>query len=247
MLLFLHGFPDTADMWLPQMEFMHAQGYRCLAADTLGCGASEMAPKLSDYNAEKIAGDSVGLLDELGINQVDLVGHDWGAALAWLIAGHYPSRVRKLCVMSVGHPMAYARSGLDQKLKGWYIIYFLFAGLSERLLMGDGRFSFRRVFRSHPDMESVISRLSAPGRLTAAVRIYRASLPTVLLKPQPRIKADVLGIYSQDDAFLVPSQMRDSGKWVDGRWQPEFIDGGHWIPLEQPRYTNERLLDWFSS
>lgn len=243
-MLFIHGFPDTAEMWLPQMEFMHAQGFRCIAADTLGCGESEMAPRLSDYNAAKIAADHVALLDELGIRQVALVGHDWGAVLAWLIAGHYPSRVRKLCVMSVGHPMAYARSGLDQKLRGWYILYFLFAGLSEKLLMGTGRLSLRHVFGSHPQLESVLSRVSAPGRLTAAVRIYRASLQTVLLKSQPRVKADVLGIHSRDDVFLVPSQMRDSGKWVDGQWVPEFIDGGHWIPLEQPDWVNARLRQW---
>ncbi|MEQ9009905.1 alpha/beta fold hydrolase [Algiphilus sp.] len=244
-ILFIHGFPDTAEMWLPQMERLHAQGYRCIASDTLGCGESVMAPRLTHYNATCIAGDHIALLDELGIKQAHLVGHDWGAAIAWLVAGHFPSRVRKLCMLSVGHPMAYARAGMDQKLKAWYIVFFLFAGIAETLLMGDGRLSFRHVFRSHPDIESVISRLSAPGRLTAALRIYRASLPTVLLKPQPRIKADTLGVFSEADAFLVSSQMKNSGQWIDGRWKAEMIRGGHWIPLEQPDWVNETLTRWF--
>lgn len=241
---FIHGFPDTAAMWLPQMAYLHALGYRCVAADTLGCGESAMAPELSDYNAEKIAADHVALLETLGVRQVDLVGHDWGAVLGWLVAGHYPDRVRKLCAISVGHPMAYARAGLDQKLKGWYILYFLFAGLSEKLLSGLGKLSLRQIFASHPEIELVMTRLSAPGRLTAAVRIYRASLPTVLLKRQPRVQADVLAIHSKDDAFLVQSQVRESGRWVDGHWETKFIDGGHWIPIEQPDFLNHGLKEF---
>lgn len=243
-MLFLHGFPDVAEMWIRQMEFMHEQGYRCIAPDTVGCGESEIAPRLGDYHAIKIAGDSAALLEHLGIAKVDVVGHDWGAVLAWLFAGHFPSRVRKLMVMSVGHPMAYARAGWDQKIAAWYIVFFLMAGLAEKLLLGNGKLSLSGVFK-HPHADEVMARMREPGRMTAALRIYRASLATVLLKKQPRISADVYGLYSRGDAFLVESQMRNSEKWVDGAWKQKSVEGGHWMPLDQPDMVNGCLQEWF--
>ncbi|MBD2858805.1 alpha/beta hydrolase [Spongiibacter sp. KMU-158] len=244
-VLFLHGFPDTAEMWQAQIQFMHDAGYRCLAPDTIGCGHSQIAPKLADYNARTIIEDSVALMDQLGITKADVVGHDWGAALAWLLTAWHPERVRRLVAMSVGHPSAYAKSGLEQKLAGWYIAFFTLGALAERLLLGSGRFSLRRVFGSHPEMDEVMSRVSQPGRLRAALRIYRASLVTALLKTHPRVTVPTLGIYSRGDVFLVESQMRNSEKWVDGPWRLEIVNGGHWIPLEQPDYVNAQLKEHF--
>ncbi|QYJ80052.1 alpha/beta fold hydrolase [Shewanella acanthi] len=243
--LFVHGFPDTADMWLTQMNALHTAGYRCIAPDTVGCGESQIAPALSDYNARTIAEDLTALLDHLQMSQVNVVGHDWGAALAWLLAAYHPERVRRLVVLSVGHPMAYARAGMDQKFAGWYIAYFCLAGLAEALLPGHGRFSLRRVFGSHPKIEEVMARLASPGRLTAALRIYRASLVTMLWRKHPKITVPTTGIWSRGDAFLVESQIRESRHYVDGAWQCEVIDGGHWISLEHPNYLNSRLLAAF--
>lgn len=244
-VLLLHGFPDTAQMWVAQITALHEAGYRCLAPDTVGCGQSQIAPRRSDYDVRTIVDDHRELLRHLGINTCDVVGHDLGAVAAWMLAGWYPNVVRHLVVLSVGHPTAYARSGVDQKRAGWYIGYFWMAGVAERLLPGHGRFSLRRVFGTHPDIEEVMQRLSAPGRLTAALRLYRASLVSALLRKNPRIKAPTLGIWSDRDAFLVESQMRGSEAWMDGPWTVESISGGHWIPLEQPEYLNRRLLKFF--
>ncbi|MBX7433969.1 alpha/beta fold hydrolase [Mycobacterium sp. Y57] len=245
-VLLLHGFPDTAEMWADQIAALHHAGYRCLAPDTIGCGQSQIAARRTDYNIRSIVDDHWELLRQLGIQRCDVVGHDIGAVSAWLLAGYHPGAVRRLAVMSVGHPMAYARAGLDQKRAGWYIAYFTMAGIAERLLPGRGPLSLRRVFGSHPDIEGVLRRLSAPGRLTAAVRVYRASLVTVLVRKQPRVAAPTLGIWSDRDAFLVESQMRNSVHWVDGTWTFEAVPGGHWIPLEQPDYLNRRLLQFLA-
>ena len=76
-VLLLHGFPDEASMWQPQMAALHAAGYRGVAPDTLGCGQSDMAPRVRDYHCVKIAGDHVALLNHLGIDKAHVVGHDW--------------------------------------------------------------------------------------------------------------------------------------------------------------------------
>jgi pimeloyl-ACP methyl ester carboxylesterase len=242
-VLLLHGFPDTAEMWLPQIEMLHRAGYRCLAPDTLGCGHAEIAPRLGDYHALKITGDHRALLEHLGIAQVHVVGHDWGAVIGWLFAAHFPQCAQSLVAMSVGHPTAYARSGVRQKLVAWYTYFFLLGGLADRLLAGEGWLSLRRVFRGHPQMDEVLRRLREPGRMTAALRIYRAAIVPVLLQRQPQVAAPTLGLWSDGDIFLVEAQMQASDSFVDGAWRYQRLHGGHWMSLEQPERVGALVLE----
>lgn len=241
-IMLLHGFPDTATMWRPQIEALHAAGYRVLAPDTVGCGASEMAPRLRDCNCEWIAGDQVALLEHLGIARAHVAGHDWGAVVAWLMAGHFPDRVLSLTAMSVGHPTAYARAGFAQKRLGWYTLFFQLGGLAESRLLGEGRLSLRNVFRSHPDMDAVMQRLRAPGRMTAALRIYRAAIGPVLTRRQPDVCAPTLGLWSDQDRFLTEDQMQASERYCRAGFRYQRLAGHHWIPLQQPERVNQLLL-----
>lgn len=245
-VLLLHGFPDESEMWRPQIEALHAAGYRCIAPDTLGCGQSDMAPRVRDYNAKHIASDHAALLDHLQIEKAHVAGHDWGAVIAWMLGAHFPQRVNRLVVMSVGHPTVYGRAGLSQKLLGWYVLFFQLGGFSEKLLSGKGRFSLPNVFVGHPKMDEVVKRLQEPGRLTGALRLYRAALYTILIQAQPKVSAPTLGLWSDGDAFLVEEQMTDSEPWVEGPWRYERLSGGHWMTLEQPQRINELLLDFLS-
>ncbi|NGP53124.1 alpha/beta fold hydrolase [Thioalkalivibrio sp. XN8] len=241
-VLLLHGFPDEATLWSAQFPALHAAGYRCIAPDTVGCGESDIAPGLRDYRAPAIAGDHLALLDELGVARAHVVGHDWGAVLAWLLAGHSPERVRSLAVLGVGHPTAYARAGLKQKLLAWYTYYFLLAGISDRLLQGDSPLSLTRYFQ-HPRKAQVLERLRRPGRMTAALRIYRANVATVLLQRHPKPAAPTLGIWAEGDRFLVESQMTRSEGWVTGPWRYRRFPGDHWTPVTEPARLNAALLD----
>ena len=81
-VLLLHGFPDQAEMWHPQIQALHHAGFRCIAPDTVGCGQSDVALRQRDYHVDKIIGDHLALLESLEITQIHLVGHDWGAIIA---------------------------------------------------------------------------------------------------------------------------------------------------------------------
>lgn len=245
-VLLLHGFPDEATLWAGQIEALHAAGYRCIAPDTVGCGESDIAPRLRDYGALAIVGDHLALLDHLGIARVHVVGHDWGAVLAWLLAGHFPDRALSLAVLGVGHPTAYARSGLKQKLLAWYTYYFLLAGISDRLLQGDSALSLTRYFQ-HPRKQQVLERLRRPGRMTAALRIYRANVATILLQRHPKPGAPTLGIWAEGDRFLVESQMTRSEQWVTGPWRYERFTGDHWTPIGEAARLNRALLRFLSA
>ncbi len=242
-ILLLHGFPDEATMWWPVLSRLAADGHRVIAPDTVGCGQSGMAPHRYDYGALQVVSDHVALLDHLGVDRVHVVGHDWGSVIAWFLAVYHPDRLRSLVAVSLGHPTAYAHAGLSQKRAGWYIGVFCAAGLAERVLLERSPLGLSHVFGSHPDIDEVLDRLGKPGRLTAAVRLYRANLLQVLMQRHPAVKAPTLGIWSSGDPFVVECQMTDSATYVDGPWRYVHLDGGHWIPIDQPELLTDLVLE----
>jgi pimeloyl-ACP methyl ester carboxylesterase len=100
-ILFLHGFPELWYSWRHQLLSLSSLGYRCIAPDLRGYGDSDAPPSPSDYTVFHVVGDLVGVMDSLGIEQVFLVGHDWGAIIAWYFCFIRPDRVKALVNMSV--------------------------------------------------------------------------------------------------------------------------------------------------
>ncbi|KAH7517049.1 hypothetical protein FEM48_Zijuj09G0020500 [Ziziphus jujuba var. spinosa] len=100
-VLFLHGFPELWYSWRHQLLSLSALGYRAIAPDLRGYGDSDAPPSAASYTAHHIVGDLVGLLDHLGIDKVFLVGHDWGAIVAWYLCLFRPDRVKALVNLSV--------------------------------------------------------------------------------------------------------------------------------------------------
>ena len=100
-ILFLHGFPELWYSWRHQLFSLSSHGYRCIAPDLRGFGDTDAPPSSASYTALHIVGDLVGLLDHLGIDQVFLVGHDWGAMMAWYFCWLRPDRVKALVSLSV--------------------------------------------------------------------------------------------------------------------------------------------------
>src|SRR5882762_12002896 len=120
-VLLVHGFPDDHTVWRNQIPALVDAGYRVITLDTRGCGESEIKPREGDYAIDNLVAVLVALLDALGIAKVGLVGHDWGALQAWCFAMERPERVDRYIAISVGHPKAYARGGVPQTLKGYYL------------------------------------------------------------------------------------------------------------------------------
>lgn len=247
-VLLLHGFPDSHNLWRNQVTALTAAGYQTIAPDLRGFGESDRPDAVDAYNILVLLGDVGGVLDNLGIARAHVVGHDWGAALAWSFAAFVPDRVDHLVAMSVGHPGAFRNAGLRQRQLSWYMLFFQWAGIAEEWLSADDWANFRE-WAQHPDTKAVEADLARPGALTAALNWYRANLPpeTWIQPPMafPPIASPTMGIWSSGDMALTEEQMTGSSEFVSGPWRYERIeDVGHWMQLEAPDAVNALLLDF---
>jgi pimeloyl-ACP methyl ester carboxylesterase len=246
-VLLVHGFPDDHEVWRHQIAALVQAGYRVIAPDMRGCGASDAPAGVAHYKLERLVADLVALLDQLRIERVRLVGHDWGAVIAWTLAAQHPERVHNYVALSVGHLNAYTRAPLEQKLKGWYVVMFQLRGFAEWLMQRqDWRFT-RWFTDQHAELPNWIARLSQPGRLTAAISWYRANLQLIFPARHPKVRCPVLGVWSERDRYLCEQQMTDSRRWVEGAWRYERVAAAsHWLQLDKPELINRLILDEFA-
>ena len=251
-VILLHGFPDTGDLWRKQVPALVQQGFRAIVPDMRGRGRSSKPEAVSDYRLSSIVRDVTGILDALRIERAHVVGHDWGAPVAWLVAALAPERVDRLVAISVGAPGAAARPTLEAFQKGWYRLLFLFEGVAEDVIQRDDWYLFRLFLAGAQDTDAYVKTLSEPGALTPALNWYRANLPVQALfgrtgGPQlPMVKADTLGIWSAGDLYLTEEAMTRSEQRVQGRWRYEQLGGSHWVPIDQPDRLNRLLLEFLS-
>lgn len=246
-VLLVHGFPDDGEVWRKQVPTLLAAGYRVIVPDLRGCGESAMPESVSDYSLDNLVADLIGVLDSVGAEKVRLVAHDWGAVIAWQLCMRHPQRVDRYVALSVGHPNAYAQGSIEQKLKGWYVLFFQLRGIPEWLLKRNDWSFFRNFSRFPSETPRWIDKLSRPGRLRAAINYYRANLGLLLKTDWPRVSVPVFGIWSSGDAFLAESQMTSTQRFVTSAWRYERIDGPqHWLQLDAPERVNELLIDYLA-
>jgi pimeloyl-ACP methyl ester carboxylesterase len=250
-VLLLHGFPDSSALWRKQVPALVDAGFRTVAPDLRGFGESDRPEKPEDYAIRRSFVDMIMLLDELEIERAHVVGHDFGAGLAWALAALAPERVDRLVVLSVGHPNMFREPSLEQRQKSWYMLFFQFDGLAERLLMRDDWKLFRDWTRDAHDRDRYLADLSRPGALVAGLNWYRAnSSPFRELEqrpPFPSVAAPTLGLWSSGDAYLLEEGMAGSGDYVTGPWRYERIEGAsHWMQLDAPERVNELLLEFLA-
>ncbi|PKL38444.1 MAG: hypothetical protein CVV44_11195 [Spirochaetae bacterium HGW-Spirochaetae-1] len=241
-VILLHGFPDSSQVWRNQIPALASAGFRVIAPDLRGCGESDAPTGKKCYSVDAIISDIIELMRQLGIQKTRLVGHDWGANIGWIFTSCHPGLVDRYVALSVGHTLAYRRSGLRQVMRAWYAALFLVPGISEAAFRAFNWRFLRKISNDHPETEQWIENLSRPGRLTAGLRWYRDNTITMLTMKVPKIKVPCMGIWSDRDAFLTEKQMLDSEKYMDAPWLYERIENvGHWMQMDAPDLINQLL------
>jgi pimeloyl-ACP methyl ester carboxylesterase len=245
-VVLLHGFPDSGRLWRHQVPALADAGFRVIVPDLRGCGRSDKPQAVEAYAFSAVVGDIMAVLAHAGADKAHVVGHDWGAAISWVLAAMAPDSVDHLVVLSVGHPATF-RATLRQLEKSWYMLLFQFPGIAEEWLAGNNWANFRSWGR-HPDSEAIIADLEANGSLTPGLNYYRANVgpETWVSPPQvPPVKTPTMGVWSSRDFALTEQQMTDSAHHVTGPWRYERLEGpGHWMQLEDPAAVNRLLLDF---
>ena len=149
-VLLLHGWPDSAYLWRNQIPFLVNNRFHAIAPDLRGFGHSDRPEGVGAYSLQNAVCDVIGILDRFGIDAADIVGHDWGAAVAWFTATAHPDRVHKLVVLSVPHPLA--PRTLRQREMAWFWLFFQFEGIAEAWLQHDDWALLRELLRGDGDV-----------------------------------------------------------------------------------------------
>jgi pimeloyl-ACP methyl ester carboxylesterase len=247
LVVLLHGYPQSSWEWHAQLPALAAAGYRAVAPDQRGYSPGARPTGVQHYDQRSLAADVLGIADHFGARRFHLVGHDWGAILAWHVAAWHPDRVRSLTSASVFHPAAFARAlndpATDQSQRSAYIDVFK-AG-DEASMLGSAeqlRAAFDASGLAGHDVDEHVRVMTDPGALEAATNWYRAfDFRAGELGP---VEVPTLFVWGTDDPALGPDGARWTSEHVLGPYRFEVLeDAPHWVPeVEATRFT-ALLLD----
>ncbi len=245
-VLALHGFPQTSACWSQVVPPLVAAGYRVLAPDQRGYSPHARPRDLRSYLLAATVGDALALADAAGAERFHVVGHDWGAAVGWALAGRHADRVGTLTAVSVPHPASLVRSFAGpQALRSWYLGAFQVPGLAERAFRAwDGALVRRLLVRSGmADPEPSVRLLRDPEAARGALSWYRAlRLPGTLRAG--RVRVPTLYVWSDRDAALGRRAAEGTAAFVDGPYRFVVLAGvTHWIPEERPAELAALVLE----
>jgi pimeloyl-ACP methyl ester carboxylesterase len=250
MFLLLHGFPEGAESWSSQVAALAGAGFLAVAPDLRGYGLTDAPQGVESYSIDHLAEDVRCMITAFGRQDAHVVGHDWGAFVAWFFAGRYPEMTKTLTALSVPHPAALAaasRDDEDQQARSRYVGLFLQPEKAERVLAEDGYRRLRFMFTIGPNPDAVpptvvdhfTRSLSRPGRLTAALNYYRANLgrghsweDVTEIGP---ITMPTALLWGDQDPALGRTAAEATGQHVKGPYRLEVLEGaGHWLQFERP-------------
>ena len=261
----LHGFPDNAGSFRHQLPALAEAGFRAISVTLRGYECASI-PENGDYSVEAIAADIYAVIDQLDQGPVHLVGHDWGAAIAYNAAAAAPHHFKSLTTMAVPHAGRFARDGLriPRQLKlSWYMGFFNLPWVSDWVVRRRDYAFIRNLWRKWspgwspaPDViESVIDTLSQPGVLSATLGYYRAALSLSALSASADdahypVPVPTLALTGERDGCIasdVFERLTVASDYPEGMRFHRIAEAGHFLHQEQPKAVNSLLIDWLTA
>jgi len=250
-VVLLHGFPERASHWDAVSAVLHREGLRTLAPDQRGYSPGARPRGRWHYRMPCLVGDTVTLIEQYGA-PVHLVGHDWGAAVAWATAAARPDLVRTLTTVSVPHPAAFVRSLVTstQALRSWYVLAFQPPGIAElmaRTMPGLLRGALAASGLTDAEVGRVWEEMVESGALPGALGWYRA-LPLSFgtsfgTSPRP-VVVPTTHVWSDGDTALARRGAELTEAYVDAPYRLRVLQGvSHWVPLHAPQLLAEVIID----
>ena len=245
----LHGFPQNSSAWRPQLTALAKAGYRAIAPDQRGYSPGARPSGAANYRLDLLVGDVVGMAEALHADGFHVVGHDWGAGVAWALAASHPDRIFTVSAVSTPHPKAFmdAMRRSLQPLRSIYVGLFLLPAVPE-LLLGVGHMAGLRRLLATGGLpaeiaETYVDAMSERGALTAAINWYRAQRPRTAAAVGD-ITIPTLYVWSDGDVALGRAAAQATGRYVKGEYRFEVMRGvSHWIPETRPDELSALLLE----
>jgi pimeloyl-ACP methyl ester carboxylesterase len=256
LVLLLHGFPEFWYSWRNQIEPLAERRFHVVAPDMRGYNLSDKPDGIASYDLDELAKDVAGLADHFGRERFAVAGHDWGAAVAWWLAGMYSLRVERLAILNAPHPTVWLdamRNDPVQKRKSTYVRLFQMSWLPEFLIKLGGYKALARGFRDsiRPDAftEADLARYreawAQPGALTATINYYRAVWRKPVGPPSEyRIEPPTLIVWGKRDIYSKP-ELAEASCRLCANCRIEYLEQAtHWVQHDEPDRVTALLADF---
>ena len=253
LVILLHGFPEFSYGWRQQIPFLASAGYQVWAPDQRGYNLSDKPDGIAAYSIQELTADVVGLIDASGRKQVFLIGHDWGAAVAWAVANKYPEQLFKLVILNVPHPavmVKFLRSSFAQLRKSWYMFFFQLPWLPEYLCRLRNWNATTKVLikSSRPgtftqtDLDTYRQAWAQPKAFRSMINWYRSMVQKPPEPPaNPRITVPTLLIWGAQDQALGREMAQPSIDLCDEGRLVFIEDATHWVQHEEAGRVNQLI------
>ena len=258
-VVLLHGFPEFWYGWRHQIDPLAAAGFYVIVPDQRGYNLSDKPSERESYDLSLLVGDVLGLMDHYGLQQVNLIGHDWGAAVAWQTAIEQPERVERLGILNVPHPAVmweFLHRSVKQMLKSWYIGFFQIPLLPVSLLKMNHcaplvnmvKTSGKAGTFSSQDLQAYRTAWSQPGALPAMINWYRAAFADrSRMAATRRVAPPVLILWGKKDIALSQEMAVRSIEYCDHGQLVFYESSTHWVQHDEAAAVNRELTAFLQS
>ncbi|KAH6926472.1 hypothetical protein HPB50_018732 [Hyalomma asiaticum] len=253
LVLLLHGFPDFWYAWKHQILDLK-KDFWVVALDLRGYGRSSKPKLVVNYRGQRIVEDVRQLIMSLGKMKANIVGHDWGAVIAWWLATKHGNLVEKLVIINGPHPLALKHQlehSLSQMLMSWYFVAFQLPWVPEACFCANDLRLLDSLHTAYDEQEREAFKYAfcKPGAFTGPINYYRASFrlecEDALVYRQ--VGAPTLILWGCKDTALTKDIAALSLRYASSGHVEYFPDAGHWLHREKPKLVNDLIRSFLLS
>jgi len=253
LIILLHGFPECWLTWRDQIQPLVDAGYRVIAPDQRGYNLSDKPSSIDDYRIDVLTADVEAIRQYAQAETFHLVGHDWGAAVAWWYAMHYPKTIRSLTAINVPHPSVFETSlktNWRQFLKSWYMFFFQIPKVPELLMpllnfkqlqKGLTQSSNAGTFNQELMTQLVIA-WKQPGAVRGMLNWYRAALQRPIKPSNTLITCPTRILWGENDIALTKEMAKLSTEYCQDVDLTYYPDGSHWLTHDHPKRVSKEII-----
>ena len=234
-VILLHGFPESSIMWNALLKKASEEGFRVLAFDQRGYSPGARPSDTDEYHISKLTDDVLAIAEKVGFDTFHVVGHDWGAIIAWNLAMTHENSIQSLTSMSIPHAGVFFDAILnhpEQQVRSSYIEQLQYPVLPEYKLISKDQEFFKQLMQSLPEdhFNEYVALQAELGATTASLNWYRAlDLEEVVTNKTylKKVTPPTLFIWGKEDGVVAPAIIPDQMTWITGPYKEVSLQTGH--------------------